>query len=263
VSTAAAHAKLNLTLVVGPVRPDGLHELATVYQRLDLHDTIELEPAATLGVEGFLDDTLVRRALEAVAAAAHAEPRWHVRIEKRIPVAAGLGGGSSDAAAALELANTQLDEPLAAGTLHELARSLGSDVPFFLRRGAHLGTGDGTELEPVDLPRDYAVVLVLPAGEVKESTGAVYARFDRARGFDERKAQLLDALARRDLVGLPPNDLASSPFVSRLAELGAFRADVTGAGPAVYGLFPDRTSAERAAEVLAGLGQTLVAEPAW
>jgi hypothetical protein len=95
VSSARAPAKLNLTLVVGPRRPDGKHEVATVLQRLALADTIELEPAGELGVEGFPEDTHVRGALEALAERAGVQPHWHARITKEIPVAAGLGGGSA------------------------------------------------------------------------------------------------------------------------------------------------------------------------
>ena len=84
-----APAKLNLALVVGATRADGKHELVTVFQRLELHDAIELEPAEALRVEGFAGDTLVRDALTALAAAAGVEPRWHARIDKRIPVAGG------------------------------------------------------------------------------------------------------------------------------------------------------------------------------
>src|SRR3984893_13160975 len=98
-----AHAKINLALVVGPIRADGKHEVVTVLQRIDLADEITLESADELAVAGFDGDTIVRAALESLAAAAGVEPRWRARIEKRIPVAAGLGGGSSDAAAALRL----------------------------------------------------------------------------------------------------------------------------------------------------------------
>jgi 4-diphosphocytidyl-2-C-methyl-D-erythritol kinase len=264
VTSIVAPAKINLALLVGPVREDGLHELATVYERIDLHDTLELERGepGEASVEGFAADTLVRRALLELAAAAGVEPAWRVRVEKRIPVAAGLGGGSSDAAAALRLANATLGVPLAAPALHELARSLGADVPFFLSEGPQLGTGGGSDLAPLDLRRDYAVVLLLPCGARKASTGAVYARFDREQGFAERRARLLAALARGELAELPPNDLASSPLAARLRALGAFRADVSGAGPTVYGLFADRAAAERAAAAVAGLGRTWLAGPA-
>ncbi len=103
-----ATAKLNLALVVGPRRPDGKHEVATVLQRIDLTDRIQLEPAPRLEVTGFGEDTLVRGALDALAREVEADAGWAARIEKRIPVAAGLGGGSSDAAAALRLANETL-----------------------------------------------------------------------------------------------------------------------------------------------------------
>ncbi|HEY6030259.1 MAG TPA: hypothetical protein VIU44_06840 [Gaiellaceae bacterium] len=265
-----ATAKLNLALVVGPRRADGKHELATVFQRIDLADRVELAPAPALRVDGFAEDTLVRAALEAVAAAAGVEPGWRARIHKRIPVAGGLGGGSSDAAAALRLANETLPEPLPPDRLHELARELGADVPFFLTDGPQLGRGDGSELAALDLPQDYFVLLLLPDGAEKQSTAAVYAAFDGRggeRGWEERRAALEDALVRvrrsRDLAALPPNDLASSPLAGELSALGAFRADVSGAGPAVYGLFMHRRDAEAAKRALSGRGRLWTTVPVW
>jgi 4-diphosphocytidyl-2-C-methyl-D-erythritol kinase len=265
-----APAKLNLALVVGPRRADGKHEVATVLQRLDLCDRIALDRARALTVTGFSDDTLVRAALERLAAAAGVEPSWRARIEKRIPVAAGLGGGSSDAASALQLANRALAEPLPPEPLHALAADLGADVPFFLDPGPALATGSGTELERLDLPQDFWVVLVLARGEAKRSTADVYAAFDArggTEGFAERRAELEQALRAvrrpRDLARLPANDLASSPLAEELSALGAFRADVTGAGPVVYGLFMQRAAAERAARELRPLGRTWITVPAW
>jgi 4-diphosphocytidyl-2-C-methyl-D-erythritol kinase len=265
-----APAKLNLALVVGSRRDDGKHEVATVLQRLDLCDRVALDRADELSVDGFRDDTLVRAALERLAAAAGVEPRWRARIEKRIPVAAGLGGGSSDAASALQLANGTLPEPLAPDALHALAAGLGSDVPFFLTAGPALAMGNGDVLEHVELPQDFWVVLLLPRGAAKSSTADVYAAFDErggAEGFEERRAELqlaLGAVTRsRDLAALPPNDLASSPLAAELTERGAFRADVSGAGPVVYGLFMQRARAERAADDLGRLGRAWVTVPAW
>jgi 4-diphosphocytidyl-2-C-methyl-D-erythritol kinase len=267
VTRAPAPAKINLALVVGPERHDGKHELVTVYQRVDLGDRVSLEPASGLHVDGFAEDTLVRRALASLGAAAGVAPGWRVRLEKRVPVAAGLGGGSSDAATALRLANATLERPLARERLHELARALGADVPFFLEPGPQLGTGDGSTLEPLDLPQDYFVVLALPHAARKESTAAVYARFDAADGFGERRAQLLDTLARarrpRDLAALPPNDLATSPLAAELTALGAFRADVSGAGPTVYGLFHHRGAAESAGRAFASRARVWITVPAW
>jgi 4-diphosphocytidyl-2-C-methyl-D-erythritol kinase len=266
VTEASATAKLNLALVVGPQREDGNHEVSTVLQRLELADRVSIEPADELAVEGFAEDTLVRGALERLAEAAKVEPNWRARISKHIPVASGLGGGSSDAATALRLANETLGEPLPPGRLHELAAGLGADVPFFLTSGPQLGTGTGTELEPLELPQDYSVLLLLPEGEQKASTASVYAGFDRrdgASGFDERRASLHAALAAGDLAGLPPNDLASSPHALRLLELGAFRADVSGAGPTVFGLFREREQAVAAEAELRALGRTWITLPTW
>jgi 4-diphosphocytidyl-2-C-methyl-D-erythritol kinase len=260
--TRLAHAKINLALVVGPVGPDGKHEVTTVLQRIGLADRIELEPAQATTVEGFPEDTLVRRALELLAP----DRAWRVRIDKQIPVAAGLGGGSSDAAAALALANAMLDCPLEPARLHELAAGLGADVPFFLAEGPQLGEGDGSRLTAVGLPQDYTVLLVLPDGATKESTGAVYAAFDArdgAAGYERRRASLLEALAAGDLAALPPNDLASSPLAEELRDLGALRADVSGAGQAVYGLFDEPETARAAAGRVAGRGRTWIVPPAW
>lgn len=265
---ARAFAKVNLSLVVGGLREDGKHEVATVLQRIDLADEIQLEPADQLTVEGFAPDTLVRRALETLTEAAAVSSSWRVDIEKRIPVASGLGGGSSDAACALALANAELPEPLTRAELHEVATRVGADVPFFLEGGNQLATGDGTELQPIDLPTDYVVLLVVPDQQAKVSTADVYRAFDERRaapGFGERRAALLDALAHvehaRDLARLPANDLASSPLAEQLVDLGAFRADVTGAGPTVYGLFDRAEDAGRAAAALARAGQTWLARP--
>jgi 4-diphosphocytidyl-2-C-methyl-D-erythritol kinase len=266
VSERLAHAKINLALVVGPVRTDGKHEVTTVLQRIGLADRITLEPSNELVVEGFEADTLVRGALELLGKTAGVDPAWRVRLDKQIPVAAGLGGGSSDAAAALALANETLDEPLAPTRLHELAAVLGADVPFFLAEGPQLGEGDGTELSPLDLPQRFTVVLLLPDGEEKASTASVYASFDARDaqvGYERRRAQVLEALAARDLAGLPSNDLASSTFAEDLLALGAFRADVSGAGPAVYGLFDSAAEAERAGNRLEPRGRVWIVPPAW
>ena len=239
-----AHAKVNLALVVGPLREDDKHEVVTVLERLSLADTIAVRRGRATHVEGFADDTLVGAALEALGSTAGT--RFEARIEKRIPVASGLGGGSSDAATALRLANALLDAPLDDGRLHAIAAGLGSDVPFFLRDGAQVGTGDGTTLETVVLPRDYTVLLVLPPSGTKRATADVYRAFDErggADGFPARAAELRDALASidslADLARLPPNDLTTSSLAATLLERGAVRADVSGAGPVVYGLFAD------------------------
>jgi 4-diphosphocytidyl-2-C-methyl-D-erythritol kinase len=264
----AAAAKINLALVVGPLRSDGRHELVTVYQRIALSDRVAVERAPRFRVTGFPDDTLVRRALELVAVGDGSNlAAW---VTKRIPVAAGLGGGSSDAATALRLGNELRTRPHDDETLAELARELGADVPYFLADGPQLGTGDGTKLSPLELPQDYWVLLVVPDRAAKASTGAVYASFDERQGereYEDRRDALLGALESvkrpRDLGLLPPNDLASSPVSAQLEELGAFRADVTGAGPAVYGLFLHGAQARAARKQISPVGRTWLTAPAW
>ncbi|MCC6222094.1 MAG: 4-(cytidine 5'-diphospho)-2-C-methyl-D-erythritol kinase, partial [Thermoleophilia bacterium] len=209
-----------------------------------------------------------------LAATAGVPPRWRARLGKRIPVAAGLGGGSADAAAALTLANRTLGQPLEVERLLELAAGLGSDVPFFVEPGPKLAEGAGERLQLLQLPQDYWVLVALPAGSAKTSTGEVYRRFDElggGPGFPERRARLLDALGScaraEDLASQPGNDLAAAAAAGTLPEAlraaGSFRADVSGAGPAVYGLFRERERADAAAASLPAGTPAWVVAPVW
>ena len=165
-------------------------------------------------------------ALERLAGAAGVEPRWRATIAKRIPVAAGLGGGSSDAATALRLANATLERPLpperaARARRAPRRRRARSSSPT----GPSSARGDGSELTPLDLPQDYWVLLLLPHGAVKASTADVYAAFAERGAAGRRRARAVAALDAalaavrrpRDLAALPPNDLASSPLAERAA----------------------------------------------
>jgi 4-diphosphocytidyl-2-C-methyl-D-erythritol kinase len=274
VSRAVAAAKVNLALVVGPRRADRLHEVATVLQRVDVCDRVELGPAEALEVVGFEEDTIVRAGLARLAAEAGVEPAWRARIAKEIPVASGLGGGSADAAAALGLANASLPEPLSPDRLRELAASIGADVPFFLEPGPKLAEGAGEHLTPLELPQDFWVLIAVAGDERKASTAAVYERFDElggAAGFEARKRGLLEALAAirrpRDLAALPANDLAEAaggaPLAAELVSAGAFRADLSGAGPAVYGLFHHRRDAAEAERRLGRRVRSWIAAAVW
>jgi 4-diphosphocytidyl-2-C-methyl-D-erythritol kinase len=274
VNRAPAPAKINLALVVGPRREDGLHEVVSVLQRIDLCDSVTVEPASTVLVEGYRKDTLVRSALGKLAATAGDGVGWRVRLEKRIPLAAGLGGGSSDAGAALALANRTLTRPLPDEDLAGLAAQVGADVPFFLTTGPKLAEGTGERLRPLELPQDYWIVLAVPRLARKRSTGDVYRRFDELGGgeeYAEKRSALLDALEAvrrpRDFAAFPPNDLAAAAgrpeLVHELLERGAFRADISGAGPAVYGLFHHRSEAERAARRLRARARVWRVAPVW
>ena len=199
-----APAKVNLSLLVGPRRADGYHELFSVFAPLDLHDrlsfTLSLGAAAqrpgvltldcpALDAGAAASDperNLAVRALRALEGAAGRAISGSVRIEKDIPVGAGMGGGSSDAAAALLAGARLLAEEGGAApapeVLHSLAVSLGADVPFFLGQGAAVGRGIGDLLQPISLP-PIPLVIVLPAEPL--STPVVYAAFDRLAASED------------------------------------------------------------------------------
>lgn len=269
-----AAAKINLALLVGPAREDGLHEVATVMQRIDLCDAVELEPAANTFIEGYREDTIVRGALTMLAAEVGITRGWRVRLDKRIPVAAGLGGGSTDAAAALALANETLDGPLPRERLAKIAAEVGADVAFFLEPGPKLAEGAGERLTPLELPQDFWVVVALPRRGRKTATADVYRRFDElggGDGFAAKRAALVETVSQvrrpRDFAAFPPNDLAAAagpiPLADELRDRGAFRADLSGAGPAVYGLFHHRPEAVAAARRLRARARSWVVAPVW
>lgn len=259
-----AHAKVNLDLRVLGIRPDGYHELRTVFQTIELHDTLTCVerpgPFAvrcrTPGIP--LDESnLAWKAAAALwrAVGRPGEPRdTAVSIEKAIPVAAGLGGGSADAAAALHgLARLWGGAPLT--LLREVAAGLGADVPFFLSGGTALGLGRGEEIYPlVDLPRHWVVIVRPPFGV---STAEAYAWYDedRAAGLREpRELQILPVpwptRAAQMINDLEPPVVRRHPEIgalrAALREAGAVAAAMSGSGSAVFGLFRSRAAAARA-----------------
>jgi 4-diphosphocytidyl-2-C-methyl-D-erythritol kinase len=262
-----AGAKINLCLRVGPVRPDGYHEVATVLAALALGDVIELAPAAATQVEAPAlagGDSLVTRALGLLAQRTGHTAGWRVRLDKRVPIGAGLGGGSADAAAALGLANDTLPEPLAADDLLLLAAEAGSDVPFFVSGlETALARGRGELLEPCPLRAPAWVVVAWPG--VSLGTAEVYARYEPGGDASERVTSLVaEPFASEDvahLAALVENDLASpaealcppiSALRSRLLACGALAANVSGSGSAVFGLFASEEVAGAASERLRG-----------
>ncbi|HEY3612730.1 MAG TPA: 4-(cytidine 5'-diphospho)-2-C-methyl-D-erythritol kinase [Gaiellales bacterium] len=261
-----AGVKINLSLRVGRRRPDGYHELATVFAALPLGDELELEPAASTsvhapGLPG--GDGLVTRALALLAARAGHAGGWHVRIDKHAPVGAGLGGGSADAGAALRLANATLPAPLGRDELLAVAAAVGSDVPFFASGLASaLGRGRGELLEPCPLGAAAWAVLAWPGAEL--ATAEVYAAYRPGDRADERVASLTAGpFAVSDaaqLAALVENDLAApaqalcpqaSATCTRLRDAGALAACVSGSGSAAFGLFGDEGSARAGADAVA------------
>ena len=268
-----AAAKVNLCLFLGGPRPDGRHELVTLFESVTLFDELELEVLPSDGEDavvcpGVEGPNLVEDALRELRAEGWPGPPVRIEIAKRIPVAAGLGGGSADAAAALRLAHRI--SPLPQDVLLSIARRLGADVPSQLRPGISLGTGAGDQVSPRPAPAEHAVLIVtLP---MMLSTPDVYREADRL-GLTRSASQLeslrgrleagLDA-GRRPEESLLVNDLEPAavslcpPVLEALAlarGTGADRAMVSGSGPTVFGLYwgPEaRARAERGAAQIPG-----------
>jgi 4-diphosphocytidyl-2-C-methyl-D-erythritol kinase len=268
----SAPAKLNLCLYLGERRDDGLHELCSLFEPLALADRLEItegerDEVVCPGVEG--------ENLAALALAALRERGWRrsplrIEIEKRTPVAAGLGGGSADAAAVLRLAAGEVAE------LEQIAAGLGADVPSQLTPALALVCGAGEEVELLPEPAEHAVVLLPGGGGL--STAAVFAEADRL-GLGRSAAELEELAGRlREAAGAGASPLAYAELLANdlepaarslrpdlgdaldaLREVGAPLALVTGSGPTAFGLFPDLAAAQKAAARL-GRDDAIVCE---
>jgi 4-diphosphocytidyl-2-C-methyl-D-erythritol kinase len=269
-----AFAKINLSLLVLHKRGDGYHELRTIFQTVSLADWLEIEytPQAagavevtsTVPVEGKnLAATAAERLLEELGA----RGRVRIAVDKRVPLGAGMGGGSSDAAAVLLALPALMGRKLAGDRLTEIAAGIGSDVPFFLTGGTALGIGRGTELYPVASARAAHVLVVKPEAPV--STAGAYAALGRPVGELTspealRKIGRFQVLARvLDCPDAPEawkslceNDFEAvvfprHPDLARmersLCRLGAKPARMTGSGSAMFAVFSTREQREHAA----------------
>jgi 4-diphosphocytidyl-2-C-methyl-D-erythritol kinase len=261
--TLRAPAKLNLCLYLGQRREDGKHELASLVVPLSLADRItvtesDADEVLCPGVEG---PNLAARALGELRERGWRRPPLRVEIEKRIPVTAGLGGGSADAAAILRLAREEIDG------VEAIAAELGADVPSQIHPSLAVLRGAGERIEELPRPAEFGVVLI--PDEEGLPTAEVYAEADRlglGRTPDE-----LDALAARiaaeagsgrtplDYQELLVNDLEHAALSLRpeirealdaLRDAGAAAALLTGSGPTAFGLFPELAAADRAASML-------------
>jgi 4-diphosphocytidyl-2-C-methyl-D-erythritol kinase len=258
-----APAKLNLCLYLGPVRDDGRHELRSIFEPLELADRIEVTEAdfdqvVSLDIEG---ENLAETALKALRAKGWKGDPVQVEIDKVIPIAGGLGGGSADAAAVLRLAVGEVDG------IDEIAAKLGADVPSQLAPRPLLVAGAGERLEPIPVPAAHGVVLI-PSPDGLD-TGEVYAEADRlgsartAEELEQIEVKLRQATAGGasplDYAELLVNDLQPAAVSLRpqigealeaLRGAGAKVAMVTGSGPTAFGLFEDAAMADRATGAL-------------
>jgi 4-diphosphocytidyl-2-C-methyl-D-erythritol kinase len=270
--TTQARAKVNLCLFVGPLRPDGRHEVVTLMDSLALCDDVRM----VVGPEGLTADEVICPGVRgpnlaaAALAAFRAETKWdgppvRLEIDKRIPIAAGMAGGSADAAAALRLAAeaASLDD---LRWLQDIAEELGADVPSQIRGGLVLATGVGARLRPLDARLEYSVVVVPVAAELRAAD--VYAEADRlglgrdALGLARSLTRVQAALSSETVLDRVHNDLQDAacslcPAIEEALEAalaaGADHAIVSGSGPTVLALFSDDAHRERAMAAHAAL----------
>ncbi|MDQ0795893.1 4-(cytidine 5'-diphospho)-2-C-methyl-D-erythritol kinase [Streptomyces sp. B1I3] len=276
--TVRVPAKVNVQLAVGAPRPDGFHDLANVFLAVGMYDEVTVTPADALRVTCSgpdaasvpLDGTnLAARAATALAARYGIAPDVHLHIDKDIPVAGGMAGGSADGAAALLACDALWNTGASREELLAICAELGSDVPFSLIGGAALGVGRGERLSPVDVGGTFHWVFAVADGGL--STPAVYGEFDRLTAGTEvpqpaASAGLLSALRTGDTAALADtlsNDLQAAALSLRpsLADTlaagtaaGALAALVSGSGPTTAFLVSDEESARKVADALLSSG---------
>lgn len=255
--TVRVPGKVNLELLVGPLRPDGFHTLSTVFQAVSLHDHVTVGVADEWGctVTGALadgvpqdDDNLAVRAAKLLADECDIDEPVHITIRKGIPVAGGMAGGSADAAAALVACDRLWDLGLTKEELEEYAAHLGSDIPFLVAGGTAVGSGRGEALAPVLARGNYHWVFALAEGGL--STPTVFAELDRMRGDRDvpeptPTPELMGALRSgnpRELSTHLRNDLQAAAIslrpelqtvIDEGLEFGALAGIVSGSGPTI------------------------------
>jgi 4-diphosphocytidyl-2-C-methyl-D-erythritol kinase len=254
-----AFAKVNRSLVVLGRRPDGYHEIDTLFQTIDLTDDLRLDEdeRLTLSIAGSTlptdDRNLVLRAARALSERAGGDRGARLHLSKRIPVGAGLGGGSADAAATLLGLNALWRLGLTTEELRPVAAAIGSDVAFFLYGGRARGTGRGERIEPLPDPPDESLVLLLPPFGM--ATPEVYRALEAGPAPDPLPPRG-DSSAmpdRNDLEGAAERLRPELPsFRSALVAHGAVSARLSGSGSTVYGLFRSQREARAAAAALEG-----------
>lgn len=272
-----APAKINWTLEVLGQRPDGFHNVKTILQTIDLCDSLELEPAAELTLEATgeglppPDENLTMRAARLLQEKTDYSGGARMRLTKTLPIAAGLGGGSSDAAAALRGLDRLWGLALPRERLVELAAEVGSDVPFFLRGGTALAEARGERITPLpDAPRTAILVLVPPLA-IAQKTQRMYSLLGPK---DYGDGAVSDRLADGLRQGKPPRDddlydvfgsLAFQAFPElqtcrqALMQAGASDVHLAGSGPALFVLLRDEEQRERLARAAASVGAKALA----
>lgn len=261
--TIQANAKVNLSLEVLGKRNDGYHRIVSVMQEVSLADKIELDEADDIQLECSIPElnssqNLVHVAADVLRGFAGSGRGASIRLEKRIPMAAGLGGGSSDAVATLKALNTLWELGLPPEQLLYLAQRLGSDTAFFVHGGTALVEGRGDMVTPLpSLPATWVVLAVPPISVPQNKTKAMYAALRPSHFSDgHRTREMADALSRREAIAFDslPNTFESVAFEvyqkldvywQRFIDCGADNVHLAGSGPALFSLSRDRPAAER------------------
>ena len=247
-------AKINLHLNITAKRADGYHEIETLFLPVkSLTDTVTIEPGESIEIvcahPGVPEDSsnLCWKAADLFFKTTGLPSGVKITIEKNIPVAGGMGGGSSDAAAVFRILNHEYGQPLDDKKLNELAASIGADIPFFLNPVPSTATGIGEVLTPVEVPKEFALVIAAPAFPV--SAGWAYKNLDIEA--NRSKVSLEEVLSNLDDYH-PHNSLAAAVIkkfalvkglLDDLSELGAI-SQVSGSGPTVFGICPGKEEAE-------------------
>ncbi|MDD4051039.1 MAG: 4-(cytidine 5'-diphospho)-2-C-methyl-D-erythritol kinase [candidate division Zixibacteria bacterium] len=256
--TISAPAKINLFLKVVGIRPDGYHDIFSWFQAVDLADQIEIEKTASPSIEIQTDhkdlptgpENLIYKAIKLLRENLEIRSGFRISLAKRIPVAAGLGGGSSDAAAVIKGVNRLLNIGLTRSEMAALGLEIGSDVPFFFGRGQAEVTGRGEHVKDIQLATDYQVVLVTPPFGI--SAGEAYGKLnfdltDSVQDISLSRCRQVDGLF--DAISGMANDLerglfGSYPVLDKIKDVlvrtGADVVRLSGSGPTVFALYRDR-----------------------
>ncbi len=265
--TVDAYAKINIGLSIGPRKPDGYHDIASIFQSVSLCDTITFR---TTGGEGELSiggipycepmETTIAKAVGAIRKRCGTADGLGIDVIKRIPAMAGMGGGSADAAAALAGLNSLLRLGLSLRELAELSRPIGADVPFFLHGGAAAVSGIGERIQPIEPRTDFGLLVIEPGFGI--STAAAYAGLDRFRegqahdagrpsceGWESSyRGSILEWPFRNSFEPMLERDHPAYAVLRRqLTESGARFVSITGSGACMYGVYDSIEDAADAA----------------
>jgi 4-diphosphocytidyl-2-C-methyl-D-erythritol kinase len=272
-----AYAKINLGLRIIAKRADGYHDIETILHRIDVYDELSFINGQTISFESDApdlpsgEDNLCIRAARLLASHRGVKAGAHISLRKKIPAGAGLGGGSSDAAATLLGLNKLWGLDMKAGELLPLAAQLGSDVPYFLRDGTAYATGKGEILEYFPLQLPYWIVVLYP--DIHVSTAWAYQQMalENPNRTDNLRKNLLEHLhdgeRLRQSVGndFEPTVFRAHPELGELKQLyydhGALFAQMSGSGSSIYGLFESERGAKSVCETLAGRGKVFLTLP--